>query len=225
MRRSEINRILRKALDFLEEMNFKLPPFAYWGPKEWEERGAEYDAIRHTLLGWDITDFGQGHFHRLGVLLFTLRNGSHEREEYKKPYAEKILIVEEGQVIPLHFHWRKMEDIINRGGGDLMIEVYNSTEEGELAKTPVHLSIDGRSIQVDAGSILRLTPGESITLSTGQYHRFYAEEGRGPILLGEVSTVNDDETDNCFYEDLGRFPEIEEDEEPLYLLCTDIGGL
>ena len=41
------------------------------------------------------------------------------------------------------------------------------------------------------------------------------------MLVGEVSLVNDDDKDNRFYTPLGRFPEIEEDEPPLYLLCTD----
>ena len=53
------------------------------------------------------------------------------------------------------------------------------------------------------------------------YHRFYGEEGKGKVLVGEVSTVNDDSTDNCFYEKVGRFPVIEEDEQPLYLLVSD----
>ena len=51
------------------------------------------------------------------------------------------------------------------------------------------------------------------------YHRFYGVEA--PVLVGEVSTVNDDTNDNFFYNPVGRFPDIEEDEKPLYLLATD----
>ncbi|MCI9340130.1 MAG: D-lyxose/D-mannose family sugar isomerase, partial [Dorea sp.] len=40
-------------------------------------------------------------------------------------------------------------------------------------------------------------------------------------LLGEVSMCNDDENDNRFYEPVARFPEIEEDEPPYRLLCTE----
>jgi D-lyxose ketol-isomerase len=40
-------------------------------------------------------------------------------------------------------------------------------------------------------------------------------------MVGEVSAVNDDDTDNRFYEPLPRFSTIEEDEPPYYLLCTD----
>jgi D-lyxose ketol-isomerase len=40
-------------------------------------------------------------------------------------------------------------------------------------------------------------------------------------LIGEVSTVNDDNTDNIFREPIGRFPEINEDEAPRHLLVSD----
>jgi D-lyxose ketol-isomerase len=33
--------------------------------------------------------------------------------------------------------------------------------------------------------------------------------------------VNDDENDNRFYDKVGRFPEIEEDEEPVHLIVND----
>ena len=61
----------------------------------------------------------------------------------------------------------------------------------------------------------------SITLPQRQYHAFWAERGHGSVLIGEVSMVNDDNTDNRFYETQGRFPTIEEDEPPLYLLCNE----
>ena len=41
------------------------------------------------------------------------------------------------------------------------------------------------------------------------------------MLIGEVSTVNDDLTDNIFDEPIGRFADIDEDEEPLHLLVSD----
>ena len=41
------------------------------------------------------------------------------------------------------------------------------------------------------------------------------------MLAGEVSTINDDNTDNRFYEPADRFTEIKEDEPPLYLLVND----
>jgi len=221
MKRSELNAIIKSAVEFTRSMNYSLPPFAFWGPEEWADKGHEYDEIRDNMLGWDITDFGSGNYQKMGLLMFTLRNGNFNLEKYVKPYAEKFLIVEEEQITPFHFHWSKMEDIINRGGGNLMVQVYNSTEEGGFAGTPVQISMDGRNFEVEAGAILRLTPGESITLPSGQYHKFWGEKGTGKILLGEVSKVNDDRVDNRFYDNVGRFPEIEEDEAPIFLLCNE----
>lgn len=219
MKRSEINAIIRDATEFLEKMNFRLPPFAFWSPEDWAEKGTEYDEIRDNMLGWDITDFGSGDFKKVGLFMFTLRNGNFSDEKYKKPYAEKILIVDEGQVTPCHFHWSKMEDIINRGGGDLVIEVYNSTEDEQRADTDVDIYMDGRHFTVPAGSCVRVKPGESISIQQGMYHKFWAEGGKA--LIGEVSKVNDDRVDNRFYEPTGRFPEIEEDEAPLCLLGNE----
>lgn len=221
MKRSEINRNLEEAVAFANKTQFHLPPFAFWSPEEWLEKGAEYDEIRDNMLGWDLTDFGSGDFNRIGLLLFTMRNGNLKNKRYIKPYAEKMLIVKEGQITPLHFHTFKMEDIINRGGGNLLIEVYNATPDHRLDRTRVTVSVDGRSFAVAAGSTIRLTPGESISLPTRQYHRFWGEEGQGTVLVGEVSQVNDDTTDNYFLEPAGRFPCIEPDEAPLYLLCNE----
>jgi D-lyxose ketol-isomerase len=70
MKRSELNKILQNAVKFLDRMNFKLPPYAYWSPEVWESKGSEYDEIRDNMLGWDITDFGSGNFRKKGLLLF-----------------------------------------------------------------------------------------------------------------------------------------------------------
>lgn len=222
MKRSEINRHMREAIDFIDKMKFSLPPFVFWHPEEWAEKGAACNEIRDNMLGWDITDFGSGDYERIGLLLITLRNGNFNHPKYVKPYAEKLLIVKENQITPLHFHWSKMEDIINRGGGNLLIQVYNSTKEEQLdTQHPVTVSIDGCESSVEPGAILRLEPGQSITLPRGQYHTFWGEPGTGMTLLGEVSMVNDDRVDNRFYKEAGRFPAIEEDEPPLYLLGNE----
>ena len=219
MKRSEINKIMSDAVAFIEEMKFKLPPFAFWSPEEWDEKGHEFDEIRDNMLGWDITDFGSGDFSKIGLLMFTIRNGNFNDSKYIKPYAEKLLIVEEGQVTPYHFHWSKMEDIINRGGGNLIVKVYNSTEDGEFDVTDVDIYMDGRHFTVKAGEEIVIKPGESISIQTGMYHSFWAEGGK--TLLGEVSKVNDDRVDNRFYKPTGRFPEIDEDEKALYLLGNE----
>jgi len=225
MKRSEINKIMQEGLNFIEkEMKFLLPPFAKWSPDEWRLKSEESVEIIGQQLGWDITDFGSGNFNEVGLLLFTIRNGSFE--ELKKPngkiYAEKVMIVQEEQITPIHFHYQKMEDIINRGGGELVIQLWNSFPNEELdTVNDVFVSVDGVKVKLKAGDALTLTPGESVCLPQRNYHKFWGKKGAGTILVGEVSRVNDDYVDNHFYEKVGRFAEIEEDVEPLYLLYGD----
>jgi D-lyxose ketol-isomerase len=220
VKRSEINRNIREAIDFIRERQFMLPPFAFWSPEDWDTRGAEYDEIRRNLLGWDLTDFGSGDFDKTGLFLFTIRNGNRKNPLDKKTYAEKILIVKPGQVTPYHFHKSKMEDIINRGGGgDLKVQVYSALDEHRLdEKSPAPVAVDGRNYQAPPGTVITLAPGESITLFQGVFHQFWSD---AKLLLGEVSMVNDDHADNFFLETRGRFPAVEEDEKPLRLLVSD----
>jgi D-lyxose ketol-isomerase len=219
MKRSEINQQIREAIQFFESLNFKLPPWAFWSPGQWKAHGGNHDEIIKNQLGWDLTDFGSGNFKACGLLLFTLRNGNIKM--HQKPYAEKIMVVEEGQVTPMHFHWSKMEDIINRGGGNLMIQLYPSNEREEFARYEIEVSLDGIKRNLQPGDVLRLQPGESISLFQRLYHTFYGESGTGKVLVGEVSAVNDDHSDNRFYHEVGRFPEIEEDEPIEHLLVGD----
>ena len=218
MKRSKINSEIRHMEELIQEHGFEIPPFCKWTPEEWNNKGSEYDEIRDNMLGWDITDYGLGKFDEIGFSLITIRNGNLKMDKYTKTYAEKLLVVKEGQMAPMHFHWNKMEDIINRGGGNVLITVYNSTEDGKFADTDVTVNCDGHEYTVPAGTQIKLTPGESITIYPYMYHDFHVEEGSGDVLLGEVSMCNDDENDNRFYEPIGRFPEIEEDEK---LLCTE----
>ena len=222
MKRSEINALIRHAMAFFARHNFHLPPFGSWTPNEWKRKGHEADEIRDKALGWDLTDFGGGEFETFGLLLFTLRNGDLAGQAGAKAYAEKIMIVREGQLTPWHFHWRKTEDIINRGGGNLMVEMAWATEdESGLDDRNVGVQLDGITYIVNAKGKMVLKPGESISLPPMLYHKFYGQEGRGDVLVGEVSTVNDDKTDNRFLDPLGRFPEIEEDEPPVRYLCSE----
>lgn len=223
MKRSEINQKIREAIQFFDELNFKLPPWGYWSLDDWKLNKETCSEIFANGLGWDLTDFGSGNFEQTGLLLFTLRNGNLERDQ--KPYAEKIMIVDENQITPMHFHWSKMEDIINRGGGNLLIKLYPSNEAEELADHEFEVSLDGIKKIFTPGALVKLAPGESITLTQGIYHKFYGEEGKGKVMVGEVSAVNDDHSDNRFLNAAGRFPEIEEDEAPLHLLVGDYSKL
>ncbi|MTK08603.1 MAG: D-lyxose/D-mannose family sugar isomerase [Hungatella sp.] len=221
MKRSEVNKALKDMEQMIQTCGFFLPPFSSFTPEEWGKKGHEYDEIRDNMLGWDITDFGLGDFDRTGFSLITLRNGNVKQKKYTKTYAEKLLFLKEGQSAAMHFHWTKMEDIINRGGGNVQIRVYQSDPDGGFSDSDVTVNRDGRTYMVPAGTVVTLRPGESITIYPYLYHDFHVEPHSGPVLLGEVSMCNDDQEDNRFYQPIGRFPEIEEDEPPYRLLCNE----
>ena len=223
MKRSEINAALKELEAMVNAYRFSLPPFCHFTPAEWEEKGHEYDEVRDCMLGWDITDFGMGDFSKCGFSLITICNGNRAMaDKYPKVYAEKLLYLKEGQYAMNHFHWFKTEDIINRGGGNCLIRVYNSLSDEEIDYvSDVTVYTDGRAYTVPAGTQIRLTPGESIFIPQGLYHDFEVEPGTGHVLLGEVSQCNDDAGDNRFNPPMGRFPAIEEDEPPYRLLCTE----
>ena len=75
-----------------------------------------------------------------GLFLFTVRNGSPENIKTMrgKLYCEKIMIVDVNQRTPMHFHWTKVEDIINRGGGKLVIKLFNSTSDDAFSRYRCH---------------------------------------------------------------------------------------
>ena len=222
MKRSTVNKIMADADKYIQSFGYKLPPFAYWTPQEMVERRSEIQGIVDAGLGWDITDYGQGDYDNLGLFLFTVRNGN--QDDLKNGggmcYAEKIMISRENQISPMHHHLAKAEDIINRGGATLILKLYNSDEDGNIDdKSDVYVTTDGVVRKQAAGDILELHPGESVTLMAGMWHSFTGKGG--DVLVGEVSTVNDDNTDNYFQDPIGRFAEIEEDVEPLHLLVSD----
>lgn len=221
MKRSEINAVIRELEATIRGQGLYVPPFCDWTPEQWLTKGSEYDEIRDNRLGWDITDYGLNDFARVGMALITVRNGNQNNARYIKPYAEKLLYLREGQHSPMHFHRYKMEDIINRGGGTVIIHVYNADDNDNLCESDVLVNQDGRTYTVKAGTAITLSPGESITLFPRQYHDFDVMPGTGNVLIGEVSMCNDDETDNVFQEAVGRFPKIEEDEPPYRLLCNE----
>ena len=222
MKRSEVNKILLQADDFIRSFNFVLPPFAYWTPDEFKRRRGEAQNIIDARLGWDITDFGGERCAEFGIFLFTLRNG--RAADLAKGrgmlYAEKLLICQKGQMNPNHRHNIKTEDIINRGGGRFTVELFMSGKDGKMdTKAEVVVPTDGIVRRLPAGGHLTLGPGESITLYPGVWHRFWVEDEK--VLIGEVSSVNDDLTDNVFADPIGRFAKIEEDEPPVHLLVAD----
>jgi D-lyxose ketol-isomerase len=225
VKRSEINAAIRRTESALESHNLALPDFARFDVAAWKAQNpAEWREVFACELGWDVTDFGSGDFAQCGLTLVTLRNGRVGSPVYGKPYAEKAMLVGVGQITPLHFHFQKTEDIINRGGGDLVMSLNHATpEEGLDHERPVAVAIDGRRVEVPAGGHIRLKPGQSVCLTPYVYHSFWGE--REPVLAWEVSAVNDDHKDNRFIVDLPRFSTIDEDEAPLHPLCNEYAAL
>ncbi|MDU9005367.1 D-lyxose/D-mannose family sugar isomerase [Sedimentitalea todarodis] len=222
MKRSGINKIMAEADDMIRSHGFCLPPFAYWTPDQLKARKADVGHVIGARCGWDITDYGDGRFDEMGLFLFTLRNGllADLQRGGGMCYAEKLLISRQDQLSPMHTHVIKAEDIINRGGATLVVELFGSDDEGRFAgDRGGTVWLDGIRHSYGPGEKLQLHPGESVTLRPGDWHAFWGEGG--DVLIGEVSTVNDDETDNIFREPIGRFAEIEEDEAPMHLLVSD----
>lgn len=220
MKRSEINAAIREADRVFRAHSFHLPRFAYWTPETWATKGPEVQEIAACKLGWDITDFGSGDFRATGLTLFTIRNGRPDNlQRGGKVYCEKILLMEETQRCPLHYHDVKVEDIINRAGGRLLLQLYNADAAGGLADSEVTVAVDGERRTIGAGEVIALEPGESVTLIPRCYHALSVDGGR--VMIGEVSVVNDDHGDVVFLDPVGRFPAIDEDEPPLHLLCED----
>jgi len=227
MKRSEINHLLDEGIAFLESRRIPLPPQALWNLEEWSENRESAAELEKRGIGWDLTDFGSGKFESIGLLCYTLSNGiiGPDGQPVDQAYSNKLLIVGESQVTPMHHHRSKTEDIINIGGGNLQIKLFNVDSDEKLDEhTPVKILRNGIWTTYEPGTTITLHPGERVRLDPSHYHEFWGQAGQGKVLVEEVSSVNDDRTDNIFVDEFGRFPEIIEDEAPKYLLCTELPG-
>ncbi len=222
MKRSRINRIMAEGAEMIRSYGFVLPPFGNWTPEDFRANRESAQNLITARCGWDITDYGAGDFDSMGLFLFTLRNGrlADLQRGGGMCYAEKLLISRQDQLSPMHTHALKAEDIINRGGATLVVELFGSDSDGNFdASRGGSVYCDGIRRDFSPGDKLKLAPGESVTLMPGDWHAFWGEGG--DVLIGEVSTVNDDESDNIFREPIGRFSDIDEDEDPVHLLVSD----
>ncbi|MBT3320385.1 MAG: D-lyxose/D-mannose family sugar isomerase [Clostridia bacterium] len=222
MKRSEVNTAIEWARKLLEDNSIALPIFAEWTRDEWRANADKAVTIRKTMLGWDVTDYGLNDYKKIGGVLFTVRNGDQNDKTIGVPYAEKYILLEEGQALPTHFHYSKTEDIINRAGGVLALKLYNAKEDESIDyDNDVTVYMDGIRHVVGAGETVSVHVGGSITLTPYLYHSFWALKGAGDLVVGEVSSVNDDNVDNRFNPTMPRFGEIEEDEPVVYPLCNE----
>lgn len=158
---------------------------------------------------WDVTDFGLGDWTRFGLVLVNL---AEEAE-----YCEKLMYARRGMVTPAHCHAKKKEDIIARWGS-LAIRIWPT--HPERARGSVTLKLNGEQREFESGSEILLPPGHRVTLEPGVYHEFWPVSTE--VVIGEVSTANDDVNDNFFVDpDVGRYTSIEEDEAALVPLISD----
>lgn len=189
MKRSEINQALKSALHCFKAAGWALPP----NPR------------------WDVTDCGFGRFAKIGLVLINLA----EQPEY----CEKLMYARRHQVLPLHMHRRKKEDIICRAGR-LAIEIWKGHPKRTRKGSQFSMKRNGAPVTVCSGQVLLLKAGERVTLVPGIYHAFWPESREA--IIGEVSTANDDAHDNFFVDPrIGRFPEIEEDVPPFARLLWE----
>ncbi|MBI5706696.1 MAG: D-lyxose/D-mannose family sugar isomerase [Armatimonadetes bacterium] len=150
---------------------------------------------------WDVCDFGMGDVWSKGLLLINLAE--------EPEYCEKLMYQRRGMVCLAHTHKVKKEDIICRWG-ELAITVWpGHPRESHSGDFSVNVNAQPRTCR--PGERIVLEAGERVTLVPGIYHAF--EPASDEVIIGEVSTANDDLNDNFFADEgVGRFPTIEEDE-------------
>lgn len=163
MKRSQINYVIDKAHAIAQTFRVCLPEFAYFTVDDWLQRERDnWQEVVDLQLGWDITDFGRGDFNQTGLTLLTMRNGALGSAAYPKPYAEKMLQIQQDQQTPWHFHTHKMEDILNRGGGDLCMQLAWANEANLCDdQRVITVSVDGQRRTMKPGETLVLKPGRA----------------------------------------------------------------
>ncbi len=229
--RSTVDRYIEEGMMLLDKLGklHLLPPQAYWNLDDFVARTDDLDEMKRKGIGWDVTDFGSGRYREVGLLLYTLSNGmmvpGTEDGSFDQDYANKLLIVGEGQVTPMHHHGTKKEDIWNIGGGVLEIGLYAVDQTTGSIDTQAQIKILRNNMWriYNPATVISLEPGERVRLDTNHYHKFWGRKDKGPVVVMEVSMVNDDKSDNYFLTEdkVGRFPEIEEDKKPRHLLYSE----
>ncbi len=160
---------------------------------------------------WDVTDFGLGDYRKFGLVLVNL---CEEAE-----YCEKVMYAQKGMTTPAHCHAKKKEDIICRWGS-MAITVWNG-KPGDSANKSFEIQVDRVKRNVASQDTIVLNAGQRVTIPPGVYHAFVPVSHE--CIIGEVSTANDDANDNLFVDpNVGRFPQIEEDEKPFVRLISDV---
>lgn len=221
MKRSAVNQAIAWAKDYLQKNNIHLPEYAYWPLETWKANAGKLDTVRKVMLGWDITDYGLNDFEHIGSVLYTVRNGSIDDKNVGVPFCEKYIVMRDGQRLTNHYHVAKTEDIINRAGGTLRLYLWKvDPATGKMTDEDVDVYMDGVLHTFKAGEEVLVEPGNSISLTPYIAHIFGPKPG-SDLVVGEVSSINDDNTDNYFLEECLRYTTIEDDEPMTCPLCNE----
>jgi len=107
----------------------------------------------------------------------------------------------------------------------LQLFLFNTDPEtGEAVDTPVTVFMDGIRRTFEPGEEVLVYPGNSITLPPRIAHIFGPKPGAGDLIVGEVSAINDDLTDNYHLEPVNsQYASVEEDQPILHPLCNEYG--
>jgi D-lyxose ketol-isomerase len=228
MKRSEINRRIEEAIDFIGKAGIVLPYHAHWNFKSWYQNGDLAEELRKRAIGWNITDFGSDNFLKTGVILYTPSNGIFDpvtNTPLDQTYAHRYFILRDGQEIMTEHHATKIEDIIVFAGAELKVELHNvgPNEELDTAKE-VRIMRNRIWESCTPGTVITLVSGERIRFEPRHYHRPWGYGGA--VLVEEVSMVTDDLKESRHLPEAKPmvFAQIEEDAQPIYLLCTELPG-
>jgi D-lyxose ketol-isomerase len=221
VKRSFIDSRIVATAALCDKHGVKLPPFAFWSEEQYRDDPAAAQRIAEGGLGWNVSEFRPGGFAAEGLVVFTSRMGDWRQlaTGCGRLYGEKLLVAEDGQRTPHHYHIVKTEDILNRGGARFVVELFKVDHAGTPLKERFRVLKDVKTLDIGPGDRVSLEPGESIVLEPFVAHAFWAEGGT--TLGGEVSLVNDDATDNYFLPPLAPLTPIEEDQPGKFVTVRD----
>lgn len=112
------------------------------------------------------------------------------------------------------------EDIINRGGGKMVMELLNQRNDGRVEEEKeVNVEKDGRIVKKKEGENMKIKKGERVKIMKGNWKDLWGEGG--DVMIGEVQNVNEDMKENILREKIGRLQDIEEKEKKLNMIVYD----
>ena len=59
MKRSEINKQIKWAMQACKRLGFHLPSFAFWSNETWEANKDRTEHMVSVCQGWDVTDYNK----------------------------------------------------------------------------------------------------------------------------------------------------------------------